>query len=302
MSVSDVGPQNRVGLTLTPPREGRRPPRGEMVRVAIWLLPLSLFLASCGNSTSPGGAAATSPQAQASSQQEPSQGESWSAIARLPDWWSGSWGTAPTGTKAAMEDCCLGNGESLHLTPKYAQMRASAGESERTNPGGSNRNNAASCLPVGVPGLLSHPILFQFLFTPGKVTMLFMDGEVRRINTAKGAVHTPEELRQYPPSGDSIGHWEGETLVVDTVGISPKADIFMSNGIHTTKQTHVEERIHLTAPDTLQIDTTVTDPEIFEQPYRYVRIFQRVPGDFDSGCAENNEDDSSGALDLTPPP
>lgn len=272
----------------------------KMMRMPVRLLPLFLLLAGCGTSTCPqDGSAASGPQAQ--KEQAPSQGESWAAIGQLPDW-SETWATTDASRQAAIQECCLGNGEALHLTPKYAQQRIAAGEGEKNNPGGSNLNNAVTCTPIGVPGVLNHPMLFEFLFTPGKVTMLFVDGEVRRINTAKGATHIPEDERQYPPSGDSTGHWDGGTLVVDTVGISPQSDIFISNGIHTTTQTHVEERMFLTPAGLLQIDTTVTDPAIFEQPYRYSRTYQRLPGDFDPGCSQNNRDNGTAPPDLTPPP
>jgi hypothetical protein len=97
------------------------------------------------------------------------------------------------------------------------------------------------CLPAGPTAILAHGVLHEYLFTPGRVTMLFEDGEVRRIHT-DGRTHLDlDELRQ-SYMGDSIAHWEGKTLVVDTIGF-PRGELFANNGIRATINTCLVERI-----------------------------------------------------------
>lgn len=230
---------------------------------------------------------------------ESPQDRAWDAMKPLPDW-SGTWASTAESVNHAIADCCQGKGEAIPFTAKYKTLRAALGEREQKNPGGSNLNNVAHCMPAGMPGILSHPVLFEYLFTPGRVTMLFDDTEVRRIYT-DGSPHAPTDEDEESFSGHSIGHWEGKVLVVDTIDIAPRADFFMSNGIHVTKDTHVVERMFLNPQGLLQIDSTVTDPEVFAQPYVYTRTFQKVTGSFEPGCAQNNRDNGNDPVDLTPP-
>jgi hypothetical protein len=212
----------------------------------------------------------------------------YAALDALPDW-SGTWANEQESTGLGMKDCCLGDGSQLPFTPKFAEWRRKIGQGEVDKPGGSNRNNSAQCIPAGMPAMLAHPILFEFLYTPGRVTMLFNDGEVRNIHTDL-AVHPPVDEIEINFSGHSVGRWEGGTLVVDTIAIDPRADIFMSNGMKVTANTHVVERMTLAGKDRLRVDTTLTDVAIFTRPFAYTRYFARVPGDFQPSCAANNVD------------
>jgi hypothetical protein len=152
-----------------------------------------------------------------------------------------------------------------------------------------------------MPGILLHGLAFQFLFTPGSVTMLIEDGEVRRIHT-DGRPHPSLDDLYTSPLGHSIGHWEGGTLVVDTVGIRQDAMLFFTGGVNVGRNTHIVERVFLKDKDTLRIETTIDDPEVFTQPYSYPLEFTRTlrEADFDIGCKGDNRDTES-TLDLTPP-
>lgn len=89
------------------------------------------------------------------------------------------------------------------------------------------------------------PLGIEFLFTPGRVTIATeADRAIRRIYLQPKHSDDPD----YTFMGESVGHWEGATLVVDTIAIK---------SAHETAPTRVLERIHLKAPDTLQIDQTV---------------------------------------------
>jgi hypothetical protein len=213
----------------------------------------------------------------------------YAALAALPDW-SGTWANEPESSNAGFKDCCAGDGSHIPFTPKFAEWRRAVGRGEDVNPGGSNRNNSATCIPAGMPAVLAHPILFEFLFTPGRVTMIFNDNEIRKIDTST-TVHPPRDEIETSFLGHSIGRWEGQTLVVDTIGMDRRADIFMSNHMKAGAALRIVERMTLEAPERLRIDTTLTDPEMFTQPFSYTRYYQRVPGDFVPGCAANNVSD-----------
>ena len=72
-------------------------------------------------------------------------------------------------------------------------------------------------------------------------------------------------LRDPDPTwmGDSIGHWDGDTLVVDTVGFNDKTEI---NGYLHTEALHIVERFRRTGYNTLQYEATLEDPNVFVKP------------------------------------
>ncbi len=221
------------------------------------------------------------------------QGDSRDSIKQLPDW-SGVWVlTLEGGAKEASEDSFGTDNGRVHLTPKYSDLRAQARAARA-------QNSLSNCLPAGTPGVLQHGFLHEYLFTPGRVTVLFDDGEVRRIYT-DGRTHlSPEELHN-SYMGDSVGHWEGSTLVVDTVGF-PKGSLFQNYGLQATKDSRLVERIFLKDHDHIHIDSTLTDPEIFTSPYAYSREYQRSALPLtEPMCAQNNRDNGV-TIDLTPPP
>jgi hypothetical protein len=131
------------------------------------------------------------------------------------------------------------------------------------------------------------------------VTVLIEDGEVRRIFTDGRAHRSLDELTgSY--MGDSIGHWDGTTLVVDTIGF-PYGELFQNYGVRATKGTQMVERIFLKDHDRIEIDTVLTDPQIFTRPYAYTRLYKRstlpMPETVLCNSRENGE-----TIDLTPPP
>ena len=100
--------------------------------------------------------------------------------------------------------------------------------------------------------------------------------------------------------GDSIGHWDGTTLVIDTIGF-PFGELFQNHGLRATRNTHMVERIFLKDHDYLEIDVALTDPEIFTRPYAYTRLYERstllIPETVLCNSRENGV-----TIDLTPPP
>jgi hypothetical protein len=105
--------------------------------------------------------------------------------------------------------------------------------------------------------------------------------------------------------GTSIGHWDGNVLVVESVGFSPLTTIDMRTP-HSDKM-RILERFKLIDPDTMSIETTVTDPDALTAPYTTNRILKRHRSwtIAEYICEENNRNfvDKNGkaGIDVTPP-
>jgi hypothetical protein len=209
----------------------------------------------------------------------------------LPNW-SGVWVCDNTCFEASADSFGTDGGR-VPLTPKYMQLRAEARAARA-------QQNLSFCLPAGTPGIQQHGVLSEFLLTPGRVTVLFEDGEVRRIHT-DGRRHRPLTELTASFMGDSIGHWEGKTLIVDTIGF-PKGTLFQNHGLVATINTHLLERIFLKDKDHLQIDSTMTDPTIFTKPYIYTRVYERSKQEMDEPQCGYANHDTGVSVDLTPPP
>ena len=103
----------------------------------------------------------------------------------------------------------------------------------------------------------------EFLLTPGKVTIVIEAyTQVRHIYTDGRPLPEDPDLKFH---GTSVGRWEGNALVVDTIGFSPLTDL-AANVPHGEKM-RIRERFTLTGPDTMSIETTVTDPDVLTAPY-----------------------------------
>jgi hypothetical protein len=149
----------------------------------------------------------------------------------------------------------------------------------------------ARCYPGGVPGQLLYPAEpFYFIQTPKEVWMIWQrDHMVRRIYL------TDKHSDDVKPSwfGESIGHYEsGDTLVVDTIGLSTKnsyIDNFRTP--HTVKE-HVVERYKLAADGkSLEANVTVDDPDTFNEPIHMVQRWRKMKNPLQENvCAENNVD------------
>lgn len=212
----------------------------------------------------------------------------------LPDW-SGAWSFEARPAQGPPPAVIGALPPGIPLTPKYEASRAEA-EAQYGHGGG----RMAKCLPAGMPGVMVHGMAFEFVVTPARVTMIFQDGEVRRIFT-DGSKHPPRNELYQNIQGHSIGHWEGSTLVVDTIGMTSHAELFHTLGLTVTPQTHIIERMHRKDANTFQIDTTVIDPAIFTKPYVYSRLFGDARlGDFEVSCTEHMRD-TEDDIDLTPP-
>jgi hypothetical protein len=124
------------------------------------------------------------------------------------------------------------------------------------------------CVPDGVPRILATPYPFQIFQSPGFVTMVYEQNHVFRTIPLDRPVPKDEDLVAYPYySGNSYGHWEGDTLVVVTKGFNEKTFIDAS-GVPHSDQLHVTERIRkLNGGKALEDVATIEDPLNFTKPW-----------------------------------
>ena len=148
----------------------------------------------------------------------------------------------------------------------------------------------ARCYPGGVPGQLLYPAEpFYWIQTPKEVWMIWQrDHMVRRIFL------TDKHSENVKPSwfGESIGHYEGGTLVVDTIGLSTKNSYLDNFRTPHTEKEHVVERYTISPDQKMLIaNVTVEDPDAFNQPLHMMQRWRKVANPLlETVCSENNED------------
>jgi hypothetical protein len=236
----------------------------------------------------------------ATAAQKPSgpQGESYASIARLPDW-SGAWVRPFSEFEAELIRSRDPNWAGRpRLRPEYEQLRTAPVRSVSTRV---STTGASAPGPVCSPGRIPHVMAFSFaielLPSPGRVTMLLEQGStIRRIYT-DGRAHSTDAEPSW--AGDSIGHWEGDTLVVHTTHI--KARPQEPGLLRTSDKAIVTERIRLRDKDHLQIDTLVEDPVTLLEPWRTSRVYERSHAGFFDRVCDNNRDGNDEEPNLRPP-
>jgi len=210
-------------------------------------------------------------------------GPNWgTTIEHWPDLQGGTW-IAPNADGAP-------HGEDLSLTPaarkemQAAMKQFAAGQL------------AGPCDPRGLPRHLGN----EFFYTKGMILILGTPDYymvVRKVYM-DGRPHNDDDAPSF--FGQSIGHWEGKTLVIDTNNI--EADEDLTDGLKSQGQTHLVERYTLTGPGVMQLDLTVENPAVLAKPYHTVRTYHLERGvDFPEAYCTNNRN-LTGETDLTPPP
>jgi hypothetical protein len=133
----------------------------------------------------------------------------------------------------------------------------------------------------GFPGLMiGSPMSFEVLITPEETVLIFNQRETRHIYT-DGQSLPPKEERWGSPWGTSVGHWEGETLVIETVATN--ATIIFGSAEHGFKlgplsdQAYFIERIRMIDRNTLQDDIVIDDPVALTTTWKLTRQYHRVP-------------------------
>ena len=191
----------------------------------------------------------------------------WQALAKLPDL-GGVW-TPVISDQVAQEKT-----NPPPWTPKVAKQIEHMYEEEKA---GRPFPVIDHCFPTGMPSymLITHNA-FELLVTPGRVTLLGEgDGNrLRRIYT-DGRPHPADPDPSF--HGHSIGHWEGQTLVVDTVALLPQAYLAVNEavGVPNNGDMHIVERIHLLNPVTLADDLEISANKLLSKTWKTTRKYYR---------------------------
>jgi hypothetical protein len=170
------------------------------------------------------------------------------------------------------------------LTAPYAKRYAEWQKKFET--GEQDPDTVTRCLAFGIARFGTMPV--EIIQTPGQITMnLGVLHDIRRIYL-DGIGHTIGADPSF--NGDSVGHWEGDTLVVATNNI--RAATIDRDGIPYSDKLTVVERIRRVSPSRLEIETVLTDPEAFAVPFTIKRAYVPMPpgSRFEEYLCENNRD------------
>ncbi len=143
------------------------------------------------------------------------------------------------------------------------------------------------CLPPGVPGITEWPYPFQIVQKPGLVVILYEGDHFFRVIPTDGSTH-PDDL---DPTwmGNSVGHWDGDTLVVDVTGFNDKGAV---EDYRHTKALRVIERYRRVAYDRISYQATIDDPNVFAAPWTIAGTLNLHPEwqIQEYVCEDNNKD------------
>jgi hypothetical protein len=193
------------------------------------------------------------------------------------------------------EPACAGGKYDPAISPKWQELppRYHSGNVARLNraDGPEDDGLADRCLISGLPdfGSLFGGSFRWIVQTPGGISMFYDvnqgQGWQRNI-VMDGRPHLPAGIRQW--FGDSRGHWEGDTLVIDVTNFSPKTDIFGSR-----ENLHLVERWTRTGPKTLEYEVKIEDPTVWTRPWTIKQEFSKQSDEenriyYEPRCIEGN--------------
>jgi hypothetical protein len=170
-------------------------------------------------------------------------------------------------------------------SPRYITARINR------NDGPEDSSLGERCLTGGLPEFGGNTGSFRRIVqTAGSISMFYDVGQGQgwqRNIVMNGSAHLPASVRQW--YGDSRGHWEGDTLVVDVTNFSPKTDVFGSR-----ENLHLVERWTRTGPMTLSYEVTIEDPTVWTRPWTVKQEFSRQSDDEnrlypEPRCIEGNQ-------------
>ena len=170
------------------------------------------------------------------------------------------------------------------MTPEGQKRRSATLAAMKGVPAGpADRALQERCITYGSPSLVAgYQSAYEIVQTPNTVALTMEMIHDTRVISLDAGSHIAPTVRQW--LGDSRGHWEGDTLVVDTANYKPRS--FMSR---SSEQLHVVERFTRTAPDTLKYEMTINDPGTWTKPWSLMIPLKRVDHPmWEYGCHEGN--------------
>ncbi len=186
---------------------------------------------------------------------------------------------------------------------------------------GANPGGAVSACTFGYPALmLDSPLMFEVLPTPKETALIFSSREIRHVYT-DGRAHPGKDDLWPTVWGDSIGHWEGQTLVIDTVAVKAAIDFMHLGGTpvlafggieemqlvtYLSPETHFIEKLRMIDKNHLEDQFTIIDPVNFTKPWELTRTYERVQAIhrmvYEDCEGEERNPIVNGHFTLAPPP
>lgn len=196
----------------------------------------------------------------------------------LSGYWKGTRDTVPVGNMA--KDL---PGLKLPFTP--------AGEAALKHNLTATIDPESLCIIGGIPRHNASGLPFEVLQTPKKVAFLYFYSYYRLIPVGASVKHSEDPDPSF--FGEEIGHWEGDTLVIDSTGFKDEKVWIDENANPHSDALHVVER--WTRPDAnhIHVDTLIQDPKFYTKPFTYSRTWVAGPANEDLheySCSENNVD------------
>lgn len=175
----------------------------------------------------------------------------------------------------------------IPFTPEYAQ------KFKEYDP--ANFDYTGHCLPQGLTRSMNSPFPIRIVQTPDIFAILYEAWNVFEIVHTDGRTHPKDPDPLW--FGDHTGYWDGDTLVVDTVGFNTKTNLDTVGHPHSDAL-HTIERFTLTDPKHIAYEITLEDPKAFTAPWKNTRIFKLRPDweVMEYSCEENNRDLSQGHI------
>jgi hypothetical protein len=234
------------------------------------------------------------------------QARAWQQIAQLPDFWQGTWqSVSPIA-------------DDFPVKPDYTPAALAYINSYKPV----EDSPFANCTPLGLPFVMNiGGMPMKFFQSPGMIALYIESSGMTRFIHTDGRTHSAQPNPTY--LGESIGHWQGDTLVVDTTGLAEDTlfqighidDRELLQGDHSPLAgvifgrhgpgLRLVERMRLIDFNTLEIQTTVHDDTVFRQPYslparRFIRGIERRNEPQEWACTDNRDyfDTETGQLEI----
>lgn len=145
-------------------------------------------------------------------------------------------------------------------------------------------------IPAGFPRIFNLPDVYEFVVRPEETWILSENGpNVMRIYT-DGRDHPPEEELWPLFTGDSVGHWEGDTLIFSTVSVKNEGTILDRTGLVLSNEMTAVTRMRK-VDGVIEVEMTITDPQALTAPWVVTSYFEKLPEGsrvYDYSCGENN--------------
>jgi len=147
--------------------------------------------------------------------------------------------------------------------------------------------NVTECLPEGFPAMMGPSFPMEVISTGSQVNMTQEAySQTRRIYLNRKQMAVEDAEPQF--FGHSVGHWEGNVLVVNTIGVKERVKM---RGVPHSANMRVDERMYPTGPSTFEDKITITDPQYLTAPWTFTYHYKRKPGwDLNEYVCENNHE------------